>query len=156
MSADNIRQEIRRKMTPELYRRIRRLWIAHSIAEDGRDIPGLLATLSQDCVYEMVQTGHQWHGHEGARRFYTEMLNAFPDIHFDLQNIVIGPQGVWEEAAVTGTHQADWLHLAATGEAVSFTVLIFFPWNQDAALFAGERIYLFGLDDRMLTTEREG
>jgi len=31
------------------------------------------------------------------------------DIHFDLQSIVIGPQGVCEEARVTGTHKAKWL-----------------------------------------------
>jgi hypothetical protein len=28
-----------------------------------------------------------------AARFYTELLGALPDVHFDLQTIVIGPQG---------------------------------------------------------------
>lgn len=151
MGAVNIRQELRRRIDPDEYGAIRRLWIAHSIAEDARDIPGLQATLSEDCVYEIVQTGHIWHGHEGARAFYTELLTAFPDIHFDLQNIVIGPQGVWEEAAVTGTHLADWLHLEASGEPVQFSVQIFFPWDRERALFAGERVFLFGLDDALMS-----
>ena len=77
-------------------------------ALEGRGQPldrGLLATLSEDCVYTVYPDDVSWHGHEGAARFYTELLTAFPDIVFELQNIVIGPQGVVEEAIVTGTHR---------------------------------------------------
>ncbi len=70
----------RREITPELYRDIRELYKTHSIAEDARDLPGLISTLTPDCVYELVQTGHRWEGHDGATRFYTELLTAFPDI----------------------------------------------------------------------------
>ena len=139
-------REIRREITPELYRQIRREWIAHSIAEDNRNIPGLLDTLTEDCVYEVVQTGVRWEGHEGAARFYTELLTAFPDIHFDLQNIVIGPQGVWEEAHVNGTHEQDWLDYPATRRHIEFDVNIFFPWDVDRQKFKGERVYVFGLE----------
>src|SRR5918994_3014189 len=100
---------MRRELDAAEYEEIRELWKRHSIAEDSRDLPGLISTLTEDCVYELVQTGERWEGHEGAARFYTELLTAFPDIHFDLTNIVIGPQGVCEEASVTGTHEAKWL-----------------------------------------------
>lgn len=144
------RQEVvrllRRPFTPALYKQIRREWIAHSIAEDNRDIPGLMATLAPDCVYEIVGTDYVWQGHDGATRFYTGLLTAFPDVHFDLQGIVIGPQGVWEEAHVTGTHVEDWLDYPATGQGVEFDVLIQFPWNLEAQKFAGERIHVLGLD----------
>jgi predicted ester cyclase len=143
---ENIRSLLRREITPELYQRIRAEWTAHSIAEDARDIPGLLATLTEDCVYEVVQEEAVWHGHEGATRFYTGLLSAFPDIHFDLQQIVIGPQGVWEEAHVTGTHRGDWLGHTATGRAVEFDVLIYFPWDEQKQKFRGERVYFFGLE----------
>ena len=143
---ENIRGLLRREITPELYQRIRAEWTAHSIAEDARDIPGLLATLTEDCVYEVVQEEAVWHGHDGATRFYTGLLTAFPDIHFDLQRIVIGPQGVWEEAHVTATHRGDWLGHTATGRAVQFEVLIYFPWDEQRQKFRGERVYFFGLD----------
>jgi predicted ester cyclase len=143
---ENIRSLLRREITPELYQRIRAEWTAHSIAEDARDIPGLMATLTEDCVYEVVQEEAVWRGHEGATRFYTGLLTAFPDIHFDLQQIVIGPQGVWEEAHVTGTHRADWLGHTATGRAVEFEVLIYFPWDEQRQKFRGERVYFFGLE----------
>ena len=142
---ENIRGLLRREITPELYQRIRAEWTAHSIAEDARDIPGLLATLTEDCVYEVVQEEAVWRGHEGATRFYTGLLTAFPDIHFDLQRIVIGPQGVWEEAHVTATHRGDWLGHTATGRAVQFEVLIYFPWDEQRQKFRGERVYFFGL-----------
>lgn len=143
MSEENIRALLRRRNDPDEYRAIRRLWIAHSIAEDNRDIPGLLATLTDDCVYELATTDIRWEGHDGAARFYTELLTAFPDIHFDLRNIVIGPQGVFEEAHVTATHLGPWLGMPPTGEAIEFDVIILFPWDPARQLFSGERVYFF-------------
>jgi predicted ester cyclase len=145
MARETIREELWREITCEEYERIRAEWKTHSIAEDQRDIPGLLSTLTEDCVYEVVPTGARWEGHEGATRFYTELLTAFPDIDFDLQHIVIGPQGVFEEAHVTGTQEGEWQGRAATGERVQFDVLIFFPWDRTVGKFKGERVYPFGL-----------
>ena len=124
---------------------IRELWKRHSIAEESRDLPGLISTLTDDCVYELVQTGHRWEGHEGARRFYLGLLGAFPDIDFRLSDIVIGPQGVWEEAAVSGTHAAEWLGVPPSGERLAWRVAIFFPWDPGYRRFKGERIYTAGL-----------
>ncbi|MFQ5967346.1 MAG: ester cyclase [Acidimicrobiia bacterium] len=129
------------------YDEIRALWKKHSKAEDARDLPGILSTLTPDCVYELVQTGHRWKGHEGAARFYTELLTAFPDINFSLTYIVIGPQGVCEEAVVTGTHTNAWLGHEPTGEELSWRNVIFFPWDPEQRLFSGERVYSFLPDD---------
>ncbi len=138
---DEVVQLLRRELEPGLYNEIRELWKRHSIAEDQRDLPGLISTLTEDCVYELRPTGHRWEGHEGAARFYTQLLTAFPDIHFDLTDIVIGPQGVCEEARVTGTHEADWLDYPASGALVEFNVVIFFPWDTERRLFRGEKVY---------------
>jgi predicted ester cyclase len=129
--------------TPEEYVEIRDLWKAHSLAEDDRDIAGLMATLTEDCVYELVQTGDRWEGHEGATNFYLGLLGAFPDIEFNLTTIVIGPQGVCEEAVASGTHRNTWLDREPTGERVTWRVVIFFPWDPVAKLFTGERVYAF-------------
>ena len=142
MNKERVRELISRDVDADEYRAIRQEWKTHSIAEDNRDIPGLIATLTPDCVYEVVNTGDRWEGHEGAVRFYTELLGAFPDIHFDLQNIVIGPQGVCEEAVATGTHQADWQQMKATGKKITFRVVIFFPWDRASRKFAGERVFV--------------
>lgn len=141
MADDAILERLRRPSSEEELRAIREMWKRHSIAEDARDIPGLMATLTDDCVYEMMQTGERWEGHEGATAFYLSLLGAFPDIHFDLTDIVIGPQGVFEMATATGTHQGTWLGVEPTGEPVAFSIAILFPWDPEAGLFTGEKMW---------------
>jgi predicted ester cyclase len=139
---EDIRDLIRRDVSTVEHDEIRELWKRHSIAEDERDLPGLISTLTGDCVYELAQTAHRWEGHDGAARFYMGLLSAFPDIHFDLTDIVIGPQGVCEEARVTGTHLGTWLGAEPTGEHLSWRVVIFFPWDAERRLFKGEKVYV--------------
>src|SRR5438552_15747675 len=137
-----IRERLGRTISPELYDKIRRLWIQHSKAEDARDLDGLIATLSENCVYEIVATGQRWEGHAGARQFYTSFLGAYPDVKFNLTDIVIGPQGVFEAAEMTGTHRGQWAGVEPTGKSVRATILILFPWDPVAQKFGGEKIYM--------------
>ncbi|HJR53829.1 MAG TPA: nuclear transport factor 2 family protein [Gemmatimonadota bacterium] len=139
--SDDVREKLRRGCTGEEYEAVRELWKAHSLAEDARDLDGLIATLTDDCVYEVVPTGHRWEGHDGARSFYRALLGAFPDVKFELRDIVIGPQGVCEEARLSGTHERDWLEFPATGRAIDFQVVIFFPWDPARRRFQGERVH---------------
>lgn len=138
---ESIKARLGRGFDPEELRRIKRLWVRHSIAEDRRDIDGLIATLSEDCVYEIVPTGQRWEGHDGARRFYGELFAAFPDNAFALTEIVVGPQGVFEVATLSGTKQGPWAGTPASGMAVSLEVLIYFPWDPVTERFTGERIW---------------
>lgn len=127
---------------PAELRRIRRLWQRHSIAEDRRDIDGLLATLAPGCVYEIVGSGLRWQGHDGARAFYTELFAAFPDNRFSLTDIVIGPQGVFEAVVLQATHEGPFAGLAPTGRRIRLELAILFPWDRTAGLFAGEQIFV--------------
>ena len=136
-----LRRRLARRFDPDELRRIKRLWVRHSIAEDARDIDGLVATLSETCVYEVIPTGRRWEGHEGARAFYTELFAAFPDNAFALSEIVVGPQGVFEAATLTGTNSGPWGGVPPTGLAVSLEVLILFPWDPATQRFSGERIW---------------
>ena len=137
----SIQERLGQETTPELHQRVRRMWIKHSRAEDRRDIEGLISTLTEDCVYEISATGQRWEGHAGARRFYTDFLTAFPDVKFDLTDIVIGPQGVIEVAWMTGTHQGPWAGLAPSGRRVRLTIIIYFPWDPSSGKFSGEKIF---------------
>jgi predicted ester cyclase len=146
MADPTVLEVYRREVTPELYREVRDLYKKHSIAEDARDLEGLISTLTPDCVYELVESGHRWEGHDGARRFYTELLTAFPDIRFDLTDIVIGPQGVCEEADVSATQRAPWLGTPPSGEPLEWKVVIWFHWDPEQRLFRGEKVYVSGID----------
>lgn len=127
---------------PVVHRRIRRLWQRHSIAEDRRDIDGLIATLAPACVYEIVGTGLRWEGHEGARAFYTELFAAFPDNAFGLTDIVIGPQGVFEAVVLEATHKGPFAGLQPSGRKVRLELAILFPWDPASERFGGEQIFI--------------
>jgi steroid delta-isomerase-like uncharacterized protein len=137
----DVRSRLSRRFHPAELRRIKRLWVRHSIAEDRRDIEGLVATLAPDCRYEIVVSGQRWDGHDGARRFYTELFAAFPDNAFALSEIVVGPQGVFEVATLTGTNRGPWAGVPASGLAVALEGLILFPWDPATERFSGERIW---------------
>jgi predicted ester cyclase len=94
------------------------------------------------CLYRREQYPN-WHG-KGATRFYQQLLSSFPDIHFDLQSIVIGPQGVFEEARVTATYREQWLDMPPpNAQRIEFTVTILFPWDPEQQLFTGERVHFY-------------
>src|SRR3954451_9283043 len=137
----SIRARLGRPFDTDELRRIKKLWVRHSIAEDRRDIDGLIATLAPTCVYEIVPTGQRWDGHDGARAFYTNLFAAFPDNRFALSEIVVGPQGVFEVATLTGTNLGPWAGAPPSGLPVSLEVLILFPWDPSSQRFRGERIW---------------
>ena len=56
----SVRQQLVQPVTPELYDRVRSLWILNCKAEDGRDLEGLIETLAENCVYEIIPTGQRW------------------------------------------------------------------------------------------------
>ena len=138
---DTVRQRLARRFETQELRAIKRLWVRHSIAEDRRDIDGLLATLADECEYEIVPTGQHWQGLDGVRAFYSELFAAFPDNRFALTEIVVGPQGVFEVARLTGTNLGPWAGVPASGLPVDLEVLIYFPWDPATQRFLGERIW---------------
>jgi hypothetical protein len=141
LTPETIQQRLGRPFDPAELKQVKRLWVRHSIAEDRRDVDGLIATLTATCSYEIVPTGQRWEGHAGARAFYAELFAAFPDNAFALSEIVIGPQGVMEVATLTGTNLGPWAETPATGLPVALQVLILFPWDPAARRFTGERIW---------------
>jgi predicted ester cyclase len=144
MTTDSVRRRLGRRFDSAELREIKRLWVRHSIAEDRRDVDGLVATITADGTYEIVPTGQAWHGHDGVRAFYSELFAAFPDNRFELTDIVVGPQGVFEGARLTGTNLGPWAGVPASGLPVSLEVLILFPWDPVVRLFSGERIWFDG------------
>ena len=146
MGSGEIRESARARLgwpaDPVTHRRIRRLWQRHSIAEDRRDIDGLVATLAPECVYEIVGTGLRWDGHAGARAFYTDLFAALPDNRFSLTDIVIGPQGVFEAVVLEATHVGAFAGLAPTGRQVRLELAILFPWDPETQRFMGEQIFI--------------
>lgn len=146
VAKEDILNQLRLDADERLLGKIRDLWKTHSICEDKRDIEGILTTLTPTCRYEIINTSYQWLGKTGAAQFYKELLTAIPDARFELQRVVVGPQGVFEEAILTGHHRGAFRAYPASERTIEASVGILFPWDGAAQLFTGERVYL-GLDD---------
>lgn len=123
------------------YETIRQLWMDHITAEHAGSIPGLMATLTDDCEYVILNNGQKWHGHAGATQFYQEFLGAFPENAFTVVNTFIGPAGVVEEAQFNGVLNQSFMGIPVSGQPVEFHVTLLFPWCPRRKLFMGERIY---------------
>ena len=67
MASDRILDLLRRPVDPVEVAEIRELWKVHSIAEDNRDLPGLISTLTEDCVYTVAGTGARSNGAQTVR-----------------------------------------------------------------------------------------
>jgi len=119
---------------------IRRLWQKHVIAENRRDIPGLLATLCDDPTYILMATGAEFRGKDQVAIFYQSLFDAMPDATFDLRNQYVGVEGVVEESVLKGTHTAAALFgFPAKGGKLALPLTIVFPMQGDK--FWGERMY---------------
>lgn len=116
----------------------------HAVHEHRRELPQLLATVSDDAVYEDVARGMRWEGKKHVEQFYTELLGAFPDIDFRLLARRGGADHVVEELEATGTHKGPLRTLQGvlppTSRKVRFRLCIVFPVKPDGKL-AGETVY---------------
>jgi steroid delta-isomerase-like uncharacterized protein len=60
---------------------------------------------------------------QGAKAFIGEMLQAFQDINFEIENQIAEGDTVAAVVTMTGTHNADFLGVPATGRRVSVAVM---------------------------------
>jgi steroid delta-isomerase-like uncharacterized protein len=117
----------------------KRLWQKHVIAENKRDIPGLLATLNDFPVYEIMATGLRYEGPEGVTGFYQGLFDGMPDADFELVSVTVDEHMVVEESVFKGTHTGPLFELPPSGNFITFPLIIMFPVDGDK--FAGERMY---------------
>ena len=60
---------------------------------------------------------------QGAKDFIGQMLQAFPDLNFEIENQIAEGDTVAAVGTMTGTHNSDFLGVPATGRRVSVAVM---------------------------------
>ena len=116
-----------------------RLWLEHAVAENRRELDRLIATLHEDCVYEVVPTGQVFRGKAEVRTFYQGLWAGIPDVKLDLLNRVDADDCVVEQSEVHGTMAGALFGFPPSGQPLRFRVVIFFPVREGK--FVGERVY---------------
>ncbi len=123
----------------ELARRNHALWLEHAIAENRRELDRLLATLHDECVYEVLPTKQTWRGKGEVAEFYRGLWTGIADVKLHLLNRIDADDCVVEQSEVHGTMSGPLFGIAPSGGPVRFRVVIFFPVRDGR--FVGERVY---------------
>jgi steroid delta-isomerase-like uncharacterized protein len=116
-----------------------KLWIEHARAENRRELERLIATLHEDCEYEVVPLGQRWHGKDEVREFYRGLWRGIPDVKLTLLNRIDAEDCIVEESEVFGRMDGPLFGIEPSGRELRYRVVIFFPVRD--GLFTGERVY---------------
>ena len=116
-----------------------KLWLEHAIAENRRELERLIATLDEDCVYEVVPTGQVFRGKDEVRTFYRGLWEGIPDVKLDLLSRIDADDCIVEQSEVYGTMSGALFGFPPSGTSLRFRVVIFFPVRDGK--FVGERVY---------------
>jgi steroid delta-isomerase-like uncharacterized protein len=79
-------------------------------------------------------------GHAEIRAFYGDLFTGFPDFSFDVIRKHVSDEAIVLEAVATGTHQAVWKGVPATGKSVRFPLCAVFTFAEDDKILA-ETVY---------------
>jgi steroid delta-isomerase-like uncharacterized protein len=85
-------------------------------AANAGKIEQSVAATAPDCLLN-----GQAFGRQGDRERTERMLAAFPDVRYDLLDLIAESDKVVARYGVRGTHRGELLGIAATGTAVEFT-----------------------------------
>jgi steroid delta-isomerase-like uncharacterized protein len=101
----------------------------HFAAENAHDVPGTLATYTDDIVWDDVTHPlSPVHGKEAVGAVYTDIIAAIPDVTFVSTRRFTSEDGQWvvDESDVTGHVEGEWAGIAGEGAPVEIRILHLF------------------------------
>ena len=75
---------------------------------------------SDGIIHHLDESGEDAHGADEFLVFFNRFRGAFPDIHFQVQDVVASGEKIACRWTCTGTHRGDHLGMPATGRPVHF------------------------------------
>jgi steroid delta-isomerase-like uncharacterized protein len=60
---------------------------------------------------------------DGVILYFQMMLEAFPDIHMDVKDVIVGGDKAVARLRVSGTHMGDFMGIPATGNSVAVNLI---------------------------------
>jgi steroid delta-isomerase-like uncharacterized protein len=79
--------------------------------------------VSADFVIHFPRPGEDIRGPENVKHFYTELRNAFPDIHFTIVDQIAEGDKIVTHWSATGTHKGEFKNIPTTGKRVTFNAM---------------------------------
>ena len=101
-------------------------------------------------IPEVYDPGFIWHtlrgdikGHDGIKQFATAVLNAFPDFHITIEDMVGEGDKVVIRGLYSGTHKGEFMGIAPTGKKVSYAAISII------SLVGGKSVEAWIVNDRL-------
>jgi steroid delta-isomerase-like uncharacterized protein len=85
------------------------------------DYSGLDEFVARDLVIHAASPGQEIHGHEGVKQFYSMLHEAFPDIHFAVEDQIAADDRVVTRWSARATHQGAFNGIPPTGKQINLT-----------------------------------
>ncbi|MCI0694953.1 ester cyclase [candidate division KSB1 bacterium] len=89
-------------------------------------------------------------GREGLKEFFSMFRAAFPDLHFQVNDLIAKGDKVWAYITIHGTHKGQFMDMAATGKKIEikgFDII---------RLVNGKAVEHWGLTDTMTMMQQLG
>lgn len=78
---------------------------------------------ASDYIYHGPQ-GHEFSGTENLKKILSHYLEAFPDLHIDIEDLVAEGDKVASRVTMTGTHKGELQGIPPTGKEVNTTMIL--------------------------------
>jgi steroid delta-isomerase-like uncharacterized protein len=112
----------------------------HIRLENEHDLEGVLQTFGDAAHYDDEPWAEHYHGRDGVRQFYEQLMKALPDLEIDVQRRHVADEAILVEVVIRGTHLGRWRGLPPTARRIEFPLCGIYTFDIDDRL-AGERIY---------------
>ena len=92
--------------------------------QNGHSLDTLDSIFAEDFVDHMASSGGLFvGGMDGLKRGYATFLNAFPDLHVTVEDLIAEGDKVVAYKTLTGTHRGTHLGIPATGKRVQYQII---------------------------------
>jgi steroid delta-isomerase-like uncharacterized protein len=89
-------------------------------ASNAGDLDACMELASPDLIINLAELPQPLHGRETWRQGAEMFRRAFPDLHAEIEDIFGSGDRVAVRLRMHGTHEGEYLGIAATGRAVSY------------------------------------
>ena len=84
--------------------------------QNEHNLDAIESIFSSDFIDHMDSFGGLFQGLDGLKRGYAALLNAFPDLHVTVEDMIAEDDKVVIYKTATGTHCEEYLGIPATGK----------------------------------------
>ena len=104
------------------------------------DADSVAGWFEEDGVQRVIPSGTEASGRDAVREAMAGLFNAFPDFHLTVRDLFTAGDRTCIQCVSTGTHQAEYAGIPATGRRIELDLCLVFRWGPNA-LAAEEVVY---------------